>query len=510
MSTSNLSGSLPLPAAAARRTGQWLFSWPLLCAAFAYLYALSRAESLLGDGDTLWHIATGRWIMEHGAVPTQDPFSHTMAGGAWTAHEWLSEIVLAVAHQAGGFNLVVAVTALAFAVTIALLCRTLLRWVEPIYALLFVGFAVALTSGHLLARPHMLAMPLVMAWAVEMVRATEARRTPSLWLLPVMVAWANLHGGFTFGFVLAGAAALEAIIDAPAQQRIRVAGSWLRFIVLALASSLATPHGFEGIYFTWHVLVANPYAISRIGEWQSMNFHTPNAFEVWLLSGFALVLFQGLRLPLVRLLVLLGLMHLALKHVRYIEFLGLLVPLYVAGPFAQQWKARAAGQQHAERLDRLFNMLAGPAGRTAVLANCLALALVTALAAKMRVLEPPPLIAPVAAVDAAIKAGAKGPVLNGYGTGGYLVFRGIPVFIDGRADMYGDDFLRRYVEAMEMRNAEALPGLITKYGVTWTLLEVGNSAASVLDRMEGWKRVFADKYVVVHMRVAPAAVAKPD
>ena len=86
------------------------------------------------DGDTYWHVATGRWILENGVVPTQDPFSHTMRGTAWTAFEWLSQVILAAAHQLGGWTGLVALTALAFAATIALLTRALLRWLEPIYA----------------------------------------------------------------------------------------------------------------------------------------------------------------------------------------------------------------------------------------------------------------------------------------------------------------------------------------------------------------------------------------
>src|SRR5690242_1570086 len=72
-------------------------SWPLLVALFALIGVLGhpRPQALLSDGDTYWHLATGRWIVEHGAVPKVDPFSHSMPGAAWTAHEWLSEILMA-------------------------------------------------------------------------------------------------------------------------------------------------------------------------------------------------------------------------------------------------------------------------------------------------------------------------------------------------------------------------------------------------------------------------------
>ena len=55
---------------------------------------------------------------------------------------------------------------------------------------------------------------------------------------------------------------------------------------------------------------------------------------------------------------------------------------------------------------------------------------------------------PAAAVRAAVAAaGIAGPVLNDYNYGDYLMFAGIKTFIDGRADMFGDPFIKRYYEA---------------------------------------------------------------
>jgi len=142
----------------------WLFSLPLLMAALAYLLIFIHDKHVLQDGDTYSHVAAGRWILENGVVPTQDPFSYTMRGTAWTAFEWLSQVILAAAHQLGGWTGLVALTALAFAATISLLTRALLQWLEAIYALLFATLAISMTAGYVLARPHMLAMPLMMIW----------------------------------------------------------------------------------------------------------------------------------------------------------------------------------------------------------------------------------------------------------------------------------------------------------------------------------------------------------
>lgn len=478
----------------------WLFSWPLIVGALVYLFALAQGEKLLVDGDTYWHIATGRWILDHGAVPSQDPFSHTMRGAPWTAHEWLSEVVLAVVHGAGSWTGVVALTVLAFAATIALLVRFLLKSLEPIHALLFAALAVGMTTSHLLVRPHVLAMPLMMVWTIGLVRACESGRAPSLWLLPVMTLWANMHGGFTLGLALASAFALEALLIAKREQRLAsTAKSWGFFLALALGSSLITPHGTQGIWYTWEVLFESHYALEQIGEWRSPNFQKFQPLELWLLAGLALALHQGLRLPPIRLLLLLGLIHLALKHARYIELLGLLAPLFLASPLAAHWRNTHQSQQHLETADRLFRRLAKPAGQGAVLMMFGIFLSWTLWIFTERPQQPAKSAAPTAAIQAVRNAGVKGPVLNYYGWGGYLIYARIPPFIDGRSDMYRDEFLRMYIEALALKSAGDFKNLLDDYKIEWTLLPPNAPAVALLDYLPGWTRLHTDKVAVVHV-----------
>ncbi len=73
-------------------------SLPLCAAAAIYALLLLLGARLLNDPDVYWHIAVGRWIVEHRAVPHVDPFSATMAGAPWIAKEWLSQLLYAGAH----------------------------------------------------------------------------------------------------------------------------------------------------------------------------------------------------------------------------------------------------------------------------------------------------------------------------------------------------------------------------------------------------------------------------
>lgn len=107
---------------------------------------------------------------------------------------------------------------------------------------------------------------------------------------------------------------------------------------------------------------------------------------------------------------------------------------------------------------------------------------------------------PEAGLKAFHDTGVRGNVLNSYGLGGYLIFKGVPVFIDGRGDMYGDAFMTETADAMALQKPNGLEALLAKYNIGWTLLGPGTPAIEVLDRLPEWTRVFADSVSVVHVR----------
>src|SRR5579859_459850 len=144
--------------------GRLGLSWPLLIAIFGFATTLAPGPRVLADPDILWHVVTGNWILAHGAVPHADPFSYTMPGAPWVAHEWLAEVLLGAAYDAMGWHGPATLAALAAAAALALLTRALLRWVAPIHAVLLAMMAWLMLIPHLLARPHLLALPLLVGW----------------------------------------------------------------------------------------------------------------------------------------------------------------------------------------------------------------------------------------------------------------------------------------------------------------------------------------------------------
>ena len=63
---------------------------------------------------------------------------------------------------------------------------------------------------------------------------------------------------------------------------------------------------------------------------------------------------------------------------------------------------------------------------------------------------------------------------------------------------------------MELASSGSLPAMLDKYRITWTLLRAGTPAIALLDRMPGWRRVYADDTAVVHARVTAIGGGQPE
>ena len=105
--------SLALPFAARSASAEGALIVASVAAALFALAAFSPA--VLGDGDTFSHLATDESILAHGAAPRADPFSSSFPGAPWTAHEWLSEILMTLAFRCAGWSGVALITAAAAA-----------------------------------------------------------------------------------------------------------------------------------------------------------------------------------------------------------------------------------------------------------------------------------------------------------------------------------------------------------------------------------------------------------
>ncbi len=477
--------ALPCPGAARAAASDARASGLILALAVLTLFAIAAfTPAVLNDGDTWSHLATGEWILAHRAVPRADPFSWSMPGAPWTAHEWLSEIVLALAFRAGGWGGVALVTAFSAGSAALVLGLRLARDLSGAALGVVLALGVGLWAPTLLARPHVLALPLAALWTAGLIAASDREAPPPIRIALVMTVWTNLHGGFVFGLALIAPFAAEAVLAAPAGARIDIARGWAWFAAASVAAGLVNPYGVEALVFPFRLMGVDHLA--RVSEWSPQDFSRFGPLEVALIALVGFALTQPMRTAPIRAALVAALIAMALAHARHAQLLGLVAPMLLARPIRQ-----AIGEQ-APRDVRAVQRTA----LAAFLVGALAFTGLSATAPIVRADGPGAPIAALAAVSAALR---ERPVLNDYGFGGYLIFAHVPPFIDGRADMYGGAMLGLYGRLAD-GDASAIDATLTRDHIAWTIFAPSRRIVAVLDREPGWRRLYADDVAVVHVR----------
>jgi len=484
-----------LSIATARRAGGLAVPAWLWVGAGALVLVLAQGTMMLRDTDTYWQLRVGQWILENHALPFVDVFSLTRAGAPWLSSSWLSQVLFAEGFALAGWAGIVALSAVAIAATFALMVAVLERRIPASYASMVAIMAFALSAQHFLVRPHVLAMPLMVGWVAGLIGAADRRAAPSFALLPLIALWANLHGGFVLGLALVAPIALDALWQAEAARRVSLALRWALFAVAAAVAACATPYG-------WHSLAASAKILdlgellTLISEWMPVSFASFGLFEGCLLALIGAALATGVKLAPTRILLTLGLTHMALNHVRNIEVLALLLPIMLVAPLAEQFLPRgpAAPEQDAAR--PRWGAIA------AVLAVTGAVAVGLAAARDYR----PSDADRYGAALAALREHHAARVFNDYGFGGYMIWAGgPPPFIDGRAELYGERFAMDHFHSTSLADPALFNRLLNDWRIDATIMYPTTPAARLLDHVEGWQRVFANDIAVVHVRTAPAA-----
>ena len=270
--------------------------WILVC--LALIYAFLAGLRTVADLDTGWQLATGRWVVQHHHVSSEDVLSFTAQGEHWI-YPVGAGVLFYLAFLVGGYALLSWISAAACAGTLALLLRRGKAANAGIAIL-----AVPLIAERTPARADMFTVVLFAAFLSILWENYETNRAP-LWLLPLlMLFWANVHFGFAAGLGLmaayAGTELLETICGAvrrrAALQRLRRAWPWLAGTA---AVTLLNPWGWN----LYRALLLQQRATAEqqtwIAEWQGVRFNWPTASAAFAVGGIRSALFSLLIIAVV-------------------------------------------------------------------------------------------------------------------------------------------------------------------------------------------------------------------
>ncbi|MGD8850144.1 MAG: hypothetical protein PVF18_10500, partial [Anaerolineales bacterium] len=177
----------------------------------AFLAILTMAVRVSTVSDTFWHLRAGEWILEHGEILREDPFSLTRFGEAWRYPGWLSQILLSLAYRSLGFPGLNLFTAFFVLLAYVFIFQAMEGKDSIRISILLLS---AITSAvYWSARPHIITLALS-AYFLWILEAYRIGKNNWLWTLPIgMALWANIHGGFAVGFILIACYLMGELID---------------------------------------------------------------------------------------------------------------------------------------------------------------------------------------------------------------------------------------------------------------------------------------------------------
>ncbi len=395
------------------------------------------------DPDVWWHLRSAQWIVEHRAIPRADPFTSFAAGKPWAAYSWLFELlILQLFTRFGLLGIVVYSTAMLVGITCAL--YHLVRRLCPDFSVaVLLTLAATLSLGRLYTpRPWHFSILFLILELQILYRVRRERQVALLAWLPVLFAlWANLHIQFVDGLLLLAAASVEAMASrwtARSAQPARAA-PLLGALVGSVLATCVNPYGWH-LYRAAYDLAAQPGVLNHVSELQAIPFRGMPDYGVLLLAlGAAAVLgwerrvslFEGASFGLA--------CWLAFRSQRDVWILTVVASAVIASRVSQRLRQPASASTSRASPFLAALTCIGPAlilwvGFRALHLNNSRLA--DDLAKEM----------PVRAVEAVRSRGYAGPLYNDYSWGGYLMWSlRMPVSLDGRAALAGDERLDRYI-----------------------------------------------------------------
>src|SRR5438445_7661550 len=292
------------------------------------------------DPDFWWHLRIGRWMVEHGMLPSTDIFTFTASSHVWTDHEYLTEILMWLVYSKLGLTALVLAFGLLTWGGFWLIYRQVAR--QP-FVFVGLGLAIGAVAGSPIwgPRAQMITFALT-CLELYWLHAYLSGRSRALTYFPlVMALWANLHGGWVIGFAWLGVALVAELIGWAWQPWNPAHKAHVRFLAIISAASavavLATPHGFN-VYLYPFQTVGSMAQERLIVEWFSPDFHQSylHAFE---LLVFAVIAGFALRRPsLFEVMLVAVALALALQSVLSVALLVAAATPVMIGSYSDYWK----------------------------------------------------------------------------------------------------------------------------------------------------------------------------
>jgi hypothetical protein len=489
----------------------------------------------LWDYDFWWHIATGKYIVSTVSLPEKDPFSYTSAmkenENLYSGREtfilkqyWLSQVIFYYLYDHTGPKGIIILRSMLYTMTLILVLWQLQRWFvsTPLSFIFVFNLFMVLITRMTGERPVLFTI-FFTALTFFILEGFKYRKNKRIFfLLPLMLLWSNLHGGFIIGVVIITIYMFGEglkIISKRVEYTRREITLLYAATSTALFFSFINPTGWDAfaiaISSEYKPFTANIQEyISPFIAYYKQRLYSPNYWLLALLALFPVILIiRRKRIDLTHLMLLPVFFIMSISAMRYEDYYGIIATM-VLGRELDVWIKEFCNRRFSELFySKLMRWL------TAASLISVTLYMVGyPLSKSPRFAEASEVSVPKAAVNFIEKTKLKGNMFNDYGFGGYITWRLYPwkkTFIDSRAlnltvmSEYG--WIMKTVDSLygaepSIKKGPLWERLLNHYDINFIILPLHDVLGTVsllilkLSESDKWAPVYCDKLSVIFVR----------
>ena len=453
----------------------------ILCISLAFMVFI-RTEA-----DYYWHLKAGKYMIDNHTILTHDVFSWYLNGTYWMSHEWLFEIIIyGLSLIFGKYSLLIYCFLCMFSLMLIIYFANIKYFYKnKLFTLIWLA-CVLVFAGFITGRPHLLSF-IFIAVTMYLLIDSYNNKSNKIYFLPVLtIFWANIHGGSSLlSYLLCFIFMFCSMFDfnlSKIECRKKPKKLILKYLIVGLLCMLAInigPHSYSMFLYPY-ANINDSLMTSVITEWQCSNIGDRSHLPYFIFCFIILVvlLTSDKKIRFLDFVLFLFVVFLGLKSIRFWPY------TYIVMSFVIFYYVPYRKDDPGTGLIYLI-----------LSCSCLVL-FVLGFNYIMKDSQRHELSSK--AIDV-LKREKPERLYNIYDYGGELIYNDIPVFIDGRADLYSKYNLEDAVKISLLKgNYEKT---IDKYKFDYFMVNRGFSIYRYLENNDKYKKIYSDKETVIYKKI---------
>jgi len=429
------------------------------------------------ENDYYWHLKVGEWIIENKSIPKIDVFSWYASSQnlVWIAHEWLFEVVIYI------FNLLFSNIGALIFVILSLTIIFIIIWntskdyfIEyPLKSIVWILFSLFIFSSKAIPRPHLISF-ILFAITVYISKITnQNEKSKLIWFTPIIsIIWANIHGGSSnLSYLIYGYNFLFCFIKDPKISSIKTK-KFLYATISSIILILLNPYGIEMIIYPYKNMTYTTM-LNCIDEWHSLSIKSIEGiiYIPYIIYIIYTLIIKSKERKIFDIILCLIFIILGIKSTRMMPYLFIIANSIIP----KYW----TNNKIEIRLTPILIL-------SVFILSFSIYKLINYNMTYKRISNE---------IINYLKVNENIILYNSYNLGGYLIYKNIPVFIDGRADIYANTILCDVCEIEKGKN----PKLIENYPFNTFIVEKKTTIHNYLKNNSKYKLILTDKYNSVYI-----------